>query len=371
MAKKKTYEPETIEEMDLPELVQWEQVLDRPQTLADLDSTASTELQTAIGAIQGLGDLAYENLVTELLIADAAITNAKIAVNAIQGDVIAAAAITATKISDGAIETGKLAANAVTAAKIAAGTITANEIAASTITANKMNVSTLSAITANLGTITAGSISAVTISGSTITGSTLSTATSGQRVVLFSTLASYYNSSSTLVCSTYASGTSFWIKGEQSSTDIWLDAGASGVTAFLFGGTIRAIFDYGARIFYPTTGIDLGGAGFNWRDLYHNGEEVYQGMTQPVIYHGTVSGTSIFDDNNVPWSVSNGSTGIYVVTHNFGHQDYTVQVTPQASTVKNITVSSHGSNSFTVRVANLSDVLENNDFYFTVCEYPQ
>lgn len=221
------------------------------------------------------------------------------------------------------------------------------------------------------GDIAASSMSASTITGSTITGTTLSTATSGQRVVLFSTLASYYNSSGTLIVSTYASSSSFWIKGEQSTSNIYLDAGSSGVTAFLFNGSVRALFDYANRIFYPTTGIDLGGSGFNWRDLYHNGEEVYQGMTQPVLYHGKISGTSIVDDNFVPWSVSNSSTGIYVVTHNFGHTDYTVQITPRASTVKNCTVSSHGSNSFTVRIANLADALEDNDFFFTVCEFPQ
>jgi hypothetical protein len=94
-------------------------------------------------------------------------------------------------------------------------------------------------------------------------------------------------------------------------------------------------------------------------------------MTQPVIYFGRVDSGSITDDNNVPFSVNNSSTGVYVITHNFGHQDYAVQVTPRASNVKNITVSSHASNSFTVRVANLSDALEDNDFYFTVFEYPQ
>lgn len=221
------------------------------------------------------------------------------------------------------------------------------------------------------GDIASASMSASTITGSTITGTTLSTATSGQRVVLFSTLASYYNSSGTLIASTYASGSSYLLKGEKSTSNIYIDCGSSGVIAFLSGGTTRTIWDYANRVFYPTVAMDLGGAGFNWRDLYHNGEEVYQGMTQPVIYHGKVSGTSIVDDNFVPWSVSNSTTGVYVITHSFGHTDYTVQITPRASTVKNCTVSSHGSSSFTVRIANLSDVLEDNDFFFTVCEFPQ
>lgn len=223
------------------------------------------------------------------------------------------------------------------------------------------------------GDISAATMSASTITGSTITGTTLSTATSGQRVVLFSTLASYYNSSGTLIASTYASGSSYLLKGEQSTSNIYIDAGSSGVLAVLFNGTIRFIFDYANRYFAPATNgtIDLGVIGSNWRDFWHTGEEVYQGMTQPVIYFGRVDSGSIVDDNFVPWSVNNSSTGIYVITHDFGHQDYSVQVTPRASTVKNITVSSHGSNSFTVRIANLSDVLEDNDFYFTVCEFPQ
>lgn len=221
------------------------------------------------------------------------------------------------------------------------------------------------------GDIASASMSASTITGSTITGTTLSTATSGQRVVLFSTLASYYNSSGTLIVSTYASSSSFWVKGEQSTSNIYLDAGSSGVIAFLFNGTIRAMFDYANNRFTPNGTVDLGAAGANWRDLYNNGEHVYQGITQPVIYFGKVESGSIFDDNFVPFSVSNIATGRYRITHNFGHNDYSVAVTPIASTVKNITVNSYSTSSFVVRISNLSDVLENNDFYFTVCEYPQ
>lgn len=66
------------------------------------------------------------------------------------------------------------------------------------------------------------------------------------------------------------------------------------------------------------------------------------------------------------WSVSNDATGVYTVDHFLGTTAYSVTCTARASTVKNITVSSRSSNSFTVRVANLSDVLENNDFMFTV-----
>lgn len=364
---RKIYEPETIDETPLPEAVIWENIVDAPKSVADLNATDGAALAAATIAIDGLGDLAYEDLVTELQLAAGAVTNAKIAVDAIQGAVIAAGAITVTKISDGAIETGKLAANAVTAAKIAAGTITATEIQASTITAAKMNVSTLSSITANIGSITAGSLSAVSISGATITGTTLTTATSGQRVVLTSTFAEYYNSSGTNIVNTLASSNSFQIKGMQSASSIYLDHGASGTIAFLSNGTVKAVFDGANNRFtsYSNGGVSLGAAGANWADLYMTGDHVYRGIDMPIIYHGYISGTSVLDDNT-SFSVTNGTTGVYVVTHNFGTDAYSVSVTPFASTVKNITVSSKGTNSFTVRIANLSDVLENNDFFFQV-----
>lgn len=263
----KIYEPETIPEMPLPEVVSWETLVGRPDSLADLDKSASdaiasntaaittidgdiTDLETTaaalgvdVAALQAtdalLGDLAFEDLVTELLLANQAVTNAKIAINAIQGsviaaqaitndkiginaiqgDVIAAGAITETKIDNDSISTAKIqagaitgakiaagsitaskivagtitateiAANTITAAKIQAGTITSNELAANSVTAtqiqagsvtaSKISVSTLSAISANIGAINAG-----TIDGITITGGTIRTASSGTRVEL-------------------------------------------------------------------------------------------------------------------------------------------------------------------------------------------
>lgn len=258
---RKIYEPETIDETPLPEAVIWENIVDAPKSVADLNPADGAALAAATIAIDGLGALAYEDLVNEINIAANAVTNAKIAVNAIQGAVIAAGAITATKISDGAIETGKLAANAVTAAKIAAGTITANEIAASTITASKMNVSTLSAITANLGTVTAGAIN-----GLTITGGTIRTASSGTRVQLDSSSNElqiysgstkrargydqgwdYYNSSGTLKGSIYVSSNDMLIAADLTSTGkLYYGVGSSGSHSFHVGtgsSTIRAYID--------------------------------------------------------------------------------------------------------------------------------
>ena len=123
------------------------------------------------------------------------------------------------------------------------------------------------------GSISAATMSASTITGSTITGTTLSTATSGQRVVLFSTLASYYNSSGTLICSTYASGASFLLKGEQSTSNPHFDTGSSGDISFLFGGTLRFLMDYPNGYFTPVNSgvVDLGTITGQWRDFWHNG----------------------------------------------------------------------------------------------------
>ena len=81
--------------------------------------------------------------ITTLKLAAEAVTNAKIAVAAIQGDVIAAGAITeaklgvdsvtAAKIANNAVDTAQIVSDAITAAKIATNTITSNEIAPTTI----------------------------------------------------------------------------------------------------------------------------------------------------------------------------------------------------------------------------------------------
>lgn len=270
--------------------------------------------------------------------------------------------VTASSITlTGYVPTGGAAADV----NAGATTITGTQITTGSITASKMNVSSLSSISANIGTVTAGTISAVTISGSTITGSTLTTASSGQRVVLTSTLAQFYNSSGTKIVETYAGSNSYLIEGQSASSSIVLDFGTSGAVAFRENGTTIAALDGSGLYPWTSDAYDLGNILTKWRDLWINGDFEYRTITQPVLYHGEVNGTSIFDDNTT-FSVTNNSTGIYVVTHNFGTSNYQVQVTPFASTVKNITISSRGSNSFTVRIANLSDVLEDNDFFFLV-----
>tara|TARA_R100000426_G_C4825440_1_gene112506 strand:- start:445 stop:3609 length:3165 start_codon:yes stop_codon:yes gene_type:complete len=120
-----------------------------------------------------VGDI-VDSAITTVKLAEDAVTNAKIAVDSIQGDVIAASAITTTKISDDAITTAKIAANQITASEIASGTITATQIATDTITASNIAAGAIatSELAANAVTaakITAGTITATEIASNAIT----------------------------------------------------------------------------------------------------------------------------------------------------------------------------------------------------------
>ena len=116
--------------------------------------------------------------IAETQIAADAVTNAKIATDAIQGDVIAANAITTVKINDTAISAAKIASNAVTAVKINAGAVVADKIATNAVTAIKINADAVTAdkiatnaVTAdavNAGAITAGAIAAGAINATDI-----------------------------------------------------------------------------------------------------------------------------------------------------------------------------------------------------------
>jgi len=153
-----------------------------------------------------------DNTITELNIADLAVTAAKTNIAAIEpatGYLIANSvgptqitdnAISAQKIQANAIVAGKIAANAVTASTIQASAITAVKIAADAVTADKIDVSQLSAISSNIGTITAGSITA-----NTLTAGTSTIGTSGIKFGLGTTdkvntyaAAGYFNSTTVL-----------------------------------------------------------------------------------------------------------------------------------------------------------------------------
>ena len=89
--------------------------------------------------------------IEEFTIANGSITQAKIAVDAIQGSVIAAGAITATKLGAAAVTSAKLANDSVTAAVVAAGAIGTSELGVDAVTSAKIadNAVTASQIGAN------------------------------------------------------------------------------------------------------------------------------------------------------------------------------------------------------------------------------
>lgn len=119
--------PEEIDDIELPIVSQWEDLINRPVSLSDLDQDAQDDIDSHDATFLTLGDLAYLS------------------------------SITVTEITDSAVTTPKLFAGAVTSAKISVGQ--------------------LDAISADFGDMTAG-----TITGVTITGGTIRTASSGSRV---------------------------------------------------------------------------------------------------------------------------------------------------------------------------------------------
>ena len=115
-----------------------------------------------------------DGTITSLKLAAQAVTQAKIAVNAIQGSVIAAGAITASKIGTDAVETAKIADNAVTNALIATDAVNQDSIAANAVTATQIVSGTITAseIASNAITtakIAAGQINADKIASNAIT----------------------------------------------------------------------------------------------------------------------------------------------------------------------------------------------------------
>jgi len=163
---------------------------------SQIDDDAITNAQIAVDAIQG--DVIAAGAITETMIgADAvttaaiandaitsdliaagaitsteiganAVTTAAIANDAITTDLIAAGAITSTEIGADAVTTSAIAANAITATEIAAGAVTANEIAANTITAGQIAAGAVTATEIAANTITSSQIAANTVTASEI-----------------------------------------------------------------------------------------------------------------------------------------------------------------------------------------------------------
>lgn len=153
-------------------------------TSLQIANEAVTNAKIAVDAIQGdviaAGAITaakiLDGAISELKLADDAVTTAKLANAAVTADIVAANAITSTNIQDDAISTSKLAAGAITTAKLAAGAVTADTIAANAVTTAKLNAGAVTADTIAAGAITtakiaAGAVTAAEIAANTITAS--------------------------------------------------------------------------------------------------------------------------------------------------------------------------------------------------------
>lgn len=404
----KVYYPETIDDIELPDSILWEDIVDAPQTLADLDASAQAQidgLQTDVDL--GFADISIQGWTSSITFS--AGSNVQVnwssgviqfkdgqTFNIVAGNTGAMAGVTYIYL-DKSVSTTVLqkttdSANAVgvnkllvaVAQNVASGKsatyqafggkggmgvlITADNIASNSITANEIQTNTITTLNLTAGSITGLSISAVTITGSTITGSTLTTANSGQRVVLTTTLAQYYNSSGTKIIETYADSNSFLIKGSQSNSLIVLDAGPTG--SVLLSNDEEPIVSIDSNGIFPwTNGVyDNGVITRQWKDIWNNGTHIYRGIDQPIVFYGTAyDGDSYVSEDNTPgWSITHPSTGVYRIYHNLGTYDYSAVIIPSdVSSTREYVVSAKSSNYFQVRIynnatASLTDV----DFMF-------
>lgn len=288
-------------------------------------------------------------------------------------------------------------ANTINASKITAGTITATQLSSTIIYAGSITIDTNGNIKGGMTQYNLGNGFFLGYSGGQYkmsvgdsTGNimlwdgtslsiigTISSTSSGQRVVISGTSAFYYNASGTLIMATTASSTSFLIEGQQSTSSIVLRPGSSGAVAFQSGTTNKILYDPSANSLSPATDGDteLGESSFNWGRIYVYEAVIadkisYQTIVQPIIYVGQVSSTldSISATNTSGWSATATATGRCTITHNLGTTNYVVNLTPKAAAVKYITLESKSSNSFIVRIANVTPALEDNEFCFAVYE---
>lgn len=130
-----------------------------------------------------------DGIVTEVKLANDAVTAAKIAASAVGTTEISDDAVTTQKIVAGAILAGQIAAGAVVTDKLAAEAVTAAKIAALAITTDKIDANAITTAKLAAGSVDATALKAdavtgKTITGGTITGSVLQTATSGARVTI-------------------------------------------------------------------------------------------------------------------------------------------------------------------------------------------
>ena len=150
--------------------------VDLTGTIASLQiaDDAVTNAKIAVDAIQG--DVIAAGAITETTIAADAVTNAKIAIDAVRANVIEAGAITSAKIAADAITATKLADDAVTNAKIAVDAIQANVIEAGAITETKIGNSAITTAKIDANAITSAKIDAGAVTATEIASNAITSA---------------------------------------------------------------------------------------------------------------------------------------------------------------------------------------------------
>ncbi|WP_324787016.1 hypothetical protein [Streptomyces sp. H51] len=149
-------------------------------------SGAASEPSAVAGPVGPAPVVAQEvlnGIVTELALADGAVTRAKIEAGAVDGTVLADGAVSTPKLVAGEIDglvlkagtvnADRLVAASITAAQIQGLSITGNEIAANTLTADKLSAGTITAASGVISSIDASKITVGMITASQIDASSL------------------------------------------------------------------------------------------------------------------------------------------------------------------------------------------------------
>lgn len=127
-----------------------------------------------------------DGIITELALADGAVSTAKLAAAAVDAEALAAgavtaqaiglAAVTATALAAGSVATGALQAGAVTAGAIAAGSVTTAALDAAAVTAGKIAAGSVTTVAMTAGSINGDRLAVGTIAADRIAAASITAA---------------------------------------------------------------------------------------------------------------------------------------------------------------------------------------------------